>query len=70
MEVTNSKKQDEFLTLKNFKIHNTEFTDVGAQLVTINGKYTWVCNAKVITRTSIIPDSRAFSFQLNRGQDS
>ena len=36
MELQN--KQDEFLTHKNFKVHNTEFTDVCAQLVTINGK--------------------------------
>ena len=38
MEFQNQKKSDEFLTLKNFKVHNTEFTDVCAQLVTINGK--------------------------------
>ena len=38
MEVQNKNKQDEFTTLKNFKIHNTEYTDVCAQLVTINGK--------------------------------
>ena len=36
MEIQN--KQDEFTTLKNFKVHNTEFTDVCAQLLTINGK--------------------------------
>ena len=36
MEIQN--KQEEFLTLKNFKVHNTEFTDVCAQLVTSNGK--------------------------------
>ena len=38
MEIQNKNKQDEFTTLKNFKVHNTEFTDVCAQLVTINGK--------------------------------
>ena len=38
MEVTNLKKQGEFLTLKNFDVHHTEFTDVCAQLVTMNGK--------------------------------
>ena len=37
MEVQNN--QDEFTTLKNFKIHNTEYTDVCAQLVTRNGKF-------------------------------
>ena len=37
MELQNKNKQDEFLTLKNFKVHNTEFTDVCAHLVTING---------------------------------
>ena len=36
MEIQN--KQDDFLTLKNFKIRNSEYTDVCAQLVTINGK--------------------------------
>ena len=39
MELQNKNKQDEFLTLKNFKVHNTEFTEVCAQLVTINGKF-------------------------------
>ena len=38
MELQNKNKQDEFLTLKNFKVHSTEFTDVCAQLVTITGK--------------------------------
>ena len=38
MEIQNQKKSDEFLTLKNFKIHHTEFTDLCAQLMTINGK--------------------------------
>ena len=38
MEFQNQNKQDEFLTLKNFKVHNAEFTDVCAQLVSINGK--------------------------------
>ena len=28
MEIQNKNKQDEFTTLKNFKVHNTEFTDV------------------------------------------
>ena len=36
MELQN--KQDEFVTLKKFKIHHTEFTDLCAQLMTINGK--------------------------------
>ena len=38
MEFQNQKKQHECLPLRNFKVHNTEFTDVCAQLVTINGK--------------------------------
>ena len=38
MEFQNQKKSDEFLTLNKFKIHDTEFIDVGAQLVTINRK--------------------------------
>ena len=38
MELENKNNQDEFLTLKNFKVNNTEFTDVCAQLVTINLK--------------------------------
>ena len=38
MEFQNKNTQDEFLTVKNFKVHNTEFSDVCAQLVTINGK--------------------------------
>ena len=38
MEFQNQKKSDEFLTLKNFIVDNTEYTDVFAQLVTINGK--------------------------------
>ena len=33
---TDNKK--EFLTLKNFKVHNTQYTEVFAQLVTINEK--------------------------------
>ena len=37
MELQNKNKQ-EFLTLKNFKLHNTEITDVCAQLLTQNGK--------------------------------
>ena len=32
------KNKDEFLTLKNLKVHHTKFTDVFAQLVTINAK--------------------------------
>ena len=28
MEIQNKNMQDEFLTLKNFKVQNTEFTDV------------------------------------------
>ena len=38
MEVAHSKKQDEFLTRNNVKLNHTEFSDVGAQLVTIKGK--------------------------------
>ena len=38
MEIQNQKKSDEFLTLNNFKVHNTEFTDVCAQILTLNGK--------------------------------
>ena len=38
MEFQNQKKSVEFLTLKNFKVQNTEVTDVCAQLLTINGK--------------------------------
>ena len=38
LEIQNKNKEDEFTTLKNFKVHNTAFTDVCAQLVTINGK--------------------------------
>ena len=38
MELQNKNKQDEILTLQNLKVQNTEFTDVCAQLVTINGK--------------------------------
>ena len=30
--------KEEFLTLKNFKVHKTQYTEVFAQLVTINGK--------------------------------
>ena len=30
--------KEEFLTLKNFKVHNTQYTEVFAQLVIINGK--------------------------------
>ena len=30
--------KEEFLTLKNFKVHNTQYTEVFAQLMTINGK--------------------------------
>ena len=30
--------KEEFLTLKNFKVHYTQYTEVFAQLVTINGK--------------------------------
>ena len=40
MEFQNQSEQknnDEFLTLKNCKVHHTEYTDVLAQLVTING---------------------------------
>ena len=38
MELEHKNKQDEFLTLKNLKIHNTEYTDVCAQFLSINGK--------------------------------
>ena len=37
-EIQNMKKLDVFLRLKKFKVHNTEFSDVCAQLVTITGK--------------------------------
>ena len=70
MEFQNPKKSHEFVILKNFKVHNTEFTDVCAHLVTKKGNFTWVCNAKAISRTRIINDSRAFFFQLKRGQPS
>ena len=33
-----TENQDEFVTLKNFKVHNTQYTEVFAHLVTINGK--------------------------------
>ena len=39
MEFQNQKKSDQFLTLRNFKVHYTAFTDECAQLVTINGKF-------------------------------
>ena len=42
MEIQNKNNQDEFHTLMNFKVHNTEFTNVCAQLLTINGKF-YVC---------------------------
>ena len=38
MKIHNQKKHDDFLTLKNLKVHNTEFTDVSAQIGWINGK--------------------------------
>ena len=39
MEFKNqTENKEEFLTLKNFKVHNTQYTEVFAQLVTINGK--------------------------------
>ena len=38
MELQNKNKQNEFRTLKNFKVHNTEYTEVLGQVVTINGK--------------------------------
>ena len=39
MEFKNqTENNEEFLTLKNFKVHNTQYTEVFAQLVTINGK--------------------------------
>ena len=71
MELQNKNKQDEFLTLKNFKVHNTEFTDVCAQLVTINGKiYVRLQRKSYFEETRIIHDSRASSFQLKLGQHS
>ena len=36
MEFQNQKKQDEVLTLKNSKVHNTEVTEVCAQIGTID----------------------------------
>ena len=38
MEVQNQNKQDEFVTLKNCKVRNTQYTEVWAQVGTINGK--------------------------------
>ena len=39
MEFKNqSENKEEFFTLKNFKVHNTQYTEVFAQLVTINEK--------------------------------
>ena len=35
---THTENKDEFLTLKNFKVHNTQYTEVFAQKVTINGR--------------------------------
>ena len=38
IELQNKNKQGQFLTHKNFKVHNTEFTDMCAEFATINGK--------------------------------
>ena len=35
---TVTENKEEFLTLKNFQVHNTQYTEVFAQLVSINGK--------------------------------
>ena len=70
MEIQNKNKQEEFTTLKNFKVHNTEFTDVCAQLVTINGKIYVGLQRKSYFEENIIHDSRASSFQLKLGRRS
>ena len=64
------KNKDKFLTLKNCKVHHTAYTDVLAQLVTINGNIYVGLQRKVISRIKIIQGSRAFSFRLKRGQRS
>ena len=39
MEIKNqTDNKEQFLTRKNFKVHNTQYTEVFAHLVTINGK--------------------------------
>ena len=38
MAFQNQKKHNEFVSLKNYQVHNTLYTDVYAQLLTINGK--------------------------------
>ena len=39
MEVQKSIKKDEFLKFKNFNVHSTEYTEVCAQLVPMNGTF-------------------------------
>ena len=67
---TEQKNKDEILTLKNFKVHHTQFTDVFAQLVTITGKPYVGLHRKSYYEDKTIQGSRAFSFQLKRGQSS
>ena len=65
-----TENKEEFLTLKNFQVHNTQYTEVFAQLVTINGMIYVGLQRKVITRIRTIQGTRASSFQLKRGQPS
>ena len=68
MEFQNQKKQDEFLTLKNFKDHNTEFTDVCAELVTINGKIFVGLQRKCYFEDKNNPRLKSIVIQVKLGQ--